>query len=64
MHKTENTLKSDHSSSKSKTLIDSYHHLFETLIGLLPLMNRKFVRLMFKDVIVPNISNTNSMIKN
>jgi hypothetical protein len=63
-HKTESTLQTDLSSSKSKTLVDSYHHLFETLIGLLPLMNRKFLRSMFKDIIVPNLSNTNSMIKN
>lgn len=48
---------SDRISSKSKILIDSYHHLLETFIGLLPLMNKKCLRSIFKEIIVPNVSN-------
>ena len=34
--------------SKNKTLIDSYHHLLETFIGLINFMNKKYLRNIFK----------------
>lgn len=52
----ENLVERSQSSTRTKLLLDHTHHLLESLLSLLPGMNKRCLKVMFEDILEASVS--------